>query len=75
MSSGRHTQGSVLKRECHNVLDTFDGGCERIPWETFTDNDLDSTRRITCRPLALEERFLPEAWEFEKLWFAGFRHV
>lgn len=47
------TQGSMLERECHNILDSLDWHGKRVPWEALADNNLDAAEVISRAPVVL----------------------
>lgn len=51
----------MLEGESDNVLDSFDGNCERVPWETFANDHLDAAQVITRVPMVLAENLLSES--------------
>jgi len=57
---GKPTHGGMLEGKGDNILDTFDGRCQRIARKAFADQNLDPTSIVTGIPMVLVEELSPK---------------
>lgn len=55
-----HTERSMLKGECHNVLDSLNGIGLRVSRKAFADDKLDTAKIVRRAPVALLEQLMTE---------------
>lgn len=69
------TEWCMLKRECHNILDSLKGHRRRVTGETFADDNLDAADIIRCAPVIVLEQLLSKYWEPHGFGFAALGQI
>jgi hypothetical protein len=57
----------MLKGECNNILNPFNGNRQRVPRESLANYNFDAAKIISRIPVVLSKKLLSEGWKPKRL--------